>query len=103
MRLLAGKRLIVTYSVSIDDLIILATALSVPLSKESGCLDFLEEVIFCVDERQNYDGEWRWGRNEIDTTRYVVLLSRSSDIYSKAVHIKLCPLISFVPSHPQHT
>jgi len=71
VRLLAGKRLIVTYSVSIDDLIILATALSVPLSKESGCLDFLEEDIFCVDERQNYDGEWRWGRNEIDTTRYV--------------------------------
>jgi hypothetical protein len=64
VRLLAAKKLLVTYSASIDDLIILATVLSSSSSRDGGCLDFLEEDICCVDEKHESQ-EALWGRNEI--------------------------------------
>lgn len=39
------RDLLVTYSASIDDLIILATVLSSSSSRDGGCLDFLEDDI----------------------------------------------------------
>jgi hypothetical protein len=44
-----AKKLLVTYSASIDDLIILATVLSSSSSRDGGCLDFLEDDICWVD------------------------------------------------------
>ena len=48
MKLLTEKKLLVTYSASIDDLIILATVLSSSSSRDGGCLDFLEDDIYWV-------------------------------------------------------
>lgn len=45
VRLLAAKKVLVTYSASIDDLIILATVLSSSSCRDGGCLDFLEDDI----------------------------------------------------------
>jgi hypothetical protein len=75
--LLAAKKLLVTYSVSIDDLIILATVVSSSSSRDGGCLDFLEEDICCVDERPRVTRSAA-GRNEMPVMYYITGISLAS-------------------------